>query len=48
MMKPANSNAAAAAALMQEAAGLATQIWTLLEKAQSRISGQGYNAPDAP
>ena len=40
-------NAAAAAALMHEAAGLATQIGTLLEKAQSRISGQGYNEPDA-
>lgn len=41
-------NAAAAAALLHEAASLATQIGTLLEEAQSRISGQGYNAPDAP
>ena len=41
-------NAAAAAALMHEAADLATQIGTLLEEAQSRISRQGYNAPDAP
>ena len=41
-------NAAAAAALMHEAAGLATQIGTVLEEAQSRISRQGYNVPDAP
>lgn len=39
---------AAAAALMHEGAGLATQIGTPLEEAQSRISRQGYNAPAAP
>lgn len=38
----------AAAALMREAASLAAQIGTLLEKAQSRINAQGYNDPDEP
>ena len=39
-------NAAAAAALMHQAADLATQIGELLEQAQSRISSQGYRTPE--
>lgn len=39
-------NAAAAAALMRQAAGLAAQIGELLEQAQSRINSQGYRTPE--
>ena len=39
-------NAAAAAALMRQAAGLAAQIGELLEEAQSRINSQGYRTPE--
>lgn len=39
-------NAAAAAALIREAARHAAKIGALLEEAQSRISSQGYNSPE--
>lgn len=39
-------NAAAAAALLRQAAGLAAQLGELLEQAQSRINSQGYRTPE--